>query len=135
MPNYVPTTSYGWAVSDLSDIVEDLDRIQKYSDEKITEVEATLAPSPSEAYFGIIDTSNQDLEGWMAPLPLPTDAVIDDLSIDAVIDYLSITHRNIYRLPITPDQRCIIKKYLRLIENEVDENRGVAGPRSPSTSQ
>ncbi len=37
MPNYVPTTSYGWAVSDLSDIVEDLDRIQKYSDEKITE--------------------------------------------------------------------------------------------------
>ncbi len=43
MPNYVPTTSYGWAVSDLSDIVEDLDRIQKYSDEKITEVEATLA--------------------------------------------------------------------------------------------
>ncbi len=71
----------------------------------------------------------------MAPLPLPTDAVIDDLSIDAVIDYLSITHRNIYRLPITPDQRCIIKKYLRLIENEVDENRGVAGPRSPSTSQ
>ncbi len=71
----------------------------------------------------------------MAPLPLPTDAVIDYLSIDAVIDYLSITHRNIYRLPITPDQRCIIKKYLRLIENEVDENRGVAGPRSPSTSQ
>jgi len=29
-------------------------------------------------------------------IPLPT---------DAVIDYLSITHRNIYRLPITPDQR------------------------------
>jgi hypothetical protein len=59
-------------------------------------------------------------------IPLPT---------DAVIDYLSITHRNIYRLPITPDQRCIIKKYLRLIENEIDENRGVPGPRSPSSSQ
>ena len=45
-------------------------------------------------------------------IPLPT---------DAVIDYLSITHRNIYRLPITPDQRCIIRKYLRLIETEIDE--------------
>jgi len=54
-------------------------------------------------------------------IPLPT---------DAVIDYLSITHRNIYRLPITPDQRCIIKKYLRLIENDIDENRGSPGPRS-----
>ncbi len=51
--------------------------------------------------------------------PLPT---------DAVIDYLSFTHRNIYRLPITPDQRCILKKYLRLIENELDGNRGVPGP-------
>ena len=48
-------------------------------------------------------------------LPLPT---------DAIIDYLSITHRNIYRLIITPDQRCMLKKYLRLIENELDENRG-----------
>ncbi len=56
-------------------------------------------------------------------VPLPT---------DAVIDYLSITHRNIYRVPITPDQRCIIKNYLSLIENEIDENRGVAGPKSPS---
>ena len=54
-------------------------------------------------------------------IPLPT---------DAVIDHLSITHRNIYRLPITPDQRCIIKKYLRLIENDIDENRGIPGPRS-----
>ncbi len=48
-------------------------------------------------------------------LPLPT---------DAVIDYLSMTHRNIYRLPITPDQRCIIKKYLRLIETEIQHTRG-----------
>lgn len=54
------------------------------------------------------------------------------LPIDAVTDYLSITHGNIYKLPINPDQRCIIKKYLRLIENELDENRGVPGPRSPS---
>ncbi len=53
---------------------------------------------------------------------------------DAVIDYLSITHRNIYILPITPDQRCMIKKYLRLIENEVDENRGVPSPRLAQNS-
>jgi len=51
-------------------------------------------------------------------IPLPT---------DAVIDYLSITHRNIYRLPITPDQRCIIKKYLRLIENDIDETEESPG--------
>jgi hypothetical protein len=44
---------------------------------------------------------------------------------DAIIGYLSITHRNIYRLAITLHQRCILKKYLRLIENELDENRGV----------
>jgi len=49
-------------------------------------------------------------------IPLPT---------DAVIDYLSITHRNIYRLPITPDQRCIIKKYLRLTENDSEESLGL----------
>ncbi len=50
---------------------------------------------------------------------------------DAVIDYLSITYRNIYRLPITPDQHCMVKKYLRLIENEIDENRGVRAPSPP----
>jgi hypothetical protein len=43
MPNYVPTTSYGWIVSDLSDVARDLDRIQQYTDESITEVEAALA--------------------------------------------------------------------------------------------
>ncbi len=53
------------------------------------------------------------------------------LATDAITDYLSISHGNIYRLPITPDQRCITKKYLTLIENEIDENRGVPGPRSP----
>ena len=76
----------------------------------------------SEANLKRVTSSDQNREAYMT-LPLPT---------DAVIDYLSITHRNIYRLPITPDQRCIIKKYLRLIENEIDENRGVPGPRSPS---
>jgi len=47
-------------------------------------------------------------------IPLPT---------DAIIDYLSITHRNIYRININPDQRCIIKKFLRLIEHGLEENR------------
>lgn len=54
------------------------------------------------------------------------------LPIDAIIDFLSITHRNIYRLPITPDLRCNLKEYLRLIEDEIDKNRGVPRPKSPS---
>ena len=43
MPNIVPTTSYGWVVSDLKDISEDLYRIATDTTENITEVEAALA--------------------------------------------------------------------------------------------
>jgi len=43
MPNYVPTTSYGWIVSDLRDVAKDLERVQQFTDEAITEVEAALA--------------------------------------------------------------------------------------------
>ncbi len=43
MPNIVPTTSYGWVVSDLKDVASDLQSIQSYSDENISEVEAALA--------------------------------------------------------------------------------------------
>ena len=49
-------------------------------------------------------------------IPLPT---------DAAIDYLGIAHRNIYRLPRLA---LIKKKYLRLIENEIDESRGGSWP-------
>jgi hypothetical protein len=41
MPNIVPTTSYGWVVSDLRDLVVDLNRIALETGENITEVEAT----------------------------------------------------------------------------------------------
>ncbi len=43
MSNYVPTTSYGWIVSDLRDVAKDLERVQQFTDEAITEVEAALA--------------------------------------------------------------------------------------------
>ena len=43
MPNIVPTTSYGWIVSDLRDISEDLYKIAIDTSENITEVEAALA--------------------------------------------------------------------------------------------
>lgn len=33
-------------------------------------------------------------------------------------------------MPINPDQRAMIKKYLRLVENEVDKNVGIEGPRT-----
>ncbi len=42
MPNINPTTSYGWVVSDLKDLSEDLNRIALETSENITEVEATL---------------------------------------------------------------------------------------------
>jgi hypothetical protein len=34
-------------------------------------------------------------------------------------------------MPINPDQRCMLKKYLALIEAELDDNRGVPGPQTP----
>ena len=43
MPNYVHTTSYGWIAADLRNVVKDLDRIQEFTDEVITEVEPALA--------------------------------------------------------------------------------------------
>ena len=52
---------------------------------------------------------------------------------DNLVDYLSVIHRNLYRVPINQDQRCIIKKYLRLIDDELNGNPGVAGPKSPYT--
>ncbi|DBA91311.1 TPA: hypothetical protein ACH3X2_004024 [Trebouxia sp. C0005] len=46
------------------------------------------------------------------------------INTDITIDYFSVIHRNLYRMRIDPEQRCIIKKYLRLIENELDDNPG-----------
>ncbi len=43
MPNIVSTTAYGWVVSDLKDVASDLQSIQSYLDENISEVEAALA--------------------------------------------------------------------------------------------
>ncbi len=42
MPNTIPTTSYGWVVSDLRDLANDLDQIAYETCESISEVEATL---------------------------------------------------------------------------------------------
>jgi len=42
MPEIFPTTSYGWIVSDLRDIVTDLEKIATETTETITQVEAEL---------------------------------------------------------------------------------------------
>ena len=42
MPEIIPTTSYGWIVSDLRDIVTDLERPATETTETITQVEAEL---------------------------------------------------------------------------------------------
>ena len=42
MPNPISTTSYGWVVTDLKDIAEDLQQIATETTENITGVEATL---------------------------------------------------------------------------------------------
>jgi len=94
MPNIVPTTSYGWVVSDLRDLVVDLDRIALETGENITEVEASLCHFHLNKVLKSLFPATA-CQTYMA-IPLPT---------DVVTDYLSITHRNIYRLPITPDQR------------------------------
>ena len=41
---------------------------------------------------------------------------------DSVIDQLSVIHRNNYRITIITDQRCMLKKFLGSIENQIDEN-------------
>ena len=53
------------------------------------------------------------------------------LGADCCLDYLSIIHRNMYRMPIDPDHRMMLKKHLRLIDNELDANLGVPCPSSP----
>lgn len=47
------------------------------------------------------------------------------LGPDICLDYLSIIHRNIYRMPIEPDHRMMLEKYLRLIDDELDGNYGL----------
>ena len=54
------------------------------------------------------------------------------LDTECCLDYLSIIHRNVYRMPINPDHRAMFKKYLRLIDAELDENRGVPKPQTPT---
>lgn len=53
------------------------------------------------------------------------------LDTETCIDYMSIIHRNVYRMPINPDHRAMLKKYLRLIDDELDQNPGVPGPLTP----
>lgn len=55
-------------------------------------------------------------------IPLPTVYVTDNLII---------THG---RSSTDPRQRSVLKKNLRLTENELEENRGVPWPRSPTVS-
>lgn len=57
------------------------------------------------------------------------------LDPECCIDYLSIIHRNMYRMPSDPDTRVIFKKYLRLIDDELDANLGVPGPLTPPRPQ
>ena len=57
------------------------------------------------------------------------------LDSECCLDYLSIIHRNVYRMRVNPDQRAMIKKYLRLVEAELDDNRGVLGPPSPTPAE
>ena len=57
------------------------------------------------------------------------------LDSEFCLDYLSIIHRNVYRMRINPDQRAMLKKYLRLVEAELDDNSGVPGPPSPTPAE
>ena len=50
------------------------------------------------------------------------------IDTDTTIDYFSVTHKNMYRMRIDPDQRAMIIKYLRLIEYELDGNPITAKP-------
>jgi len=43
MPNIVPSTSYRWIVYDLKDLATDLERIQRYTKDDTSDVEAALA--------------------------------------------------------------------------------------------
>ena len=47
----------------------------------------------------------------------------------------SIIHRNVYRMRINPDQQAMMKRYLRLVEAELDDNRGVPGPPTPTPAE
>ena len=93
-----PTTCYGWVTYELKEIAQDLKEIAEETDERITLAEALLC--------------QQHITKILNWLILAT----------------RLQGRNIYRVPITPDQRCILKKFVRLIDNEIDENRGVPGP-------
>lgn len=53
MPNIIPTTSYGWVVSDLKDLSEDLNRIALETSENITEVEATFKATRLKQLTGL----------------------------------------------------------------------------------
>ena len=48
--------------------------------------------------------------------------------IDTTIDYVNVISRNLYRMKIDPDQCAMIKKYMRLIEYELDGNPSTAQP-------
>ena len=65
MPNIIPTTSYGWIVSDLRDTSEDLYRIATDTTENITEVEATLAQFHfSKVLHSLILATRLGRRGW-----------------------------------------------------------------------
>ena len=54
------------------------------------------------------------------------------LNTETCLDYLSIIQRNLYRMRIDPNQRAMLKKYLALVDNELDENSGVPLPPTPA---
>lgn len=88
VPNIIPTSSYGWIVSDLRDISEDLYRIAIDTSEDITEVEAALAHFHlSKVLQSLILATRLGRRGWPSlsqqMLSLTTSASPTETSTDS----------------------------------------------------
>ena len=119
MPN-THLTRYRLLVNDLKDLAVELAEIALDTEENISEVEAVLAQYYLKQILeSMILATRIGRRTWPSP----------SLQMQSLTTSTSRTGTS---TDSPSHQRCIIKKYLRLIENEIDVNRGVPGPRSPS---
>jgi len=81
MLRIVPTTSYRWVAEDLKDLAEDLHRIATDTTENKALVESLTCYSNFTKILDSLILATRLAGAW--PFALPT---------DAIIDYLSITH-------------------------------------------
>lgn len=57
------------------------------------------------------------------------------LDTKCCLDYLSIIHWHVYHMSINQGHISMFKKYLRLIDDELDANLGVPPPLTPARPQ